>query len=401
MAELSVAVNTTEVPEMRIAVLINSTLTERIAEGNELRIYEIFRRMATRHEVHIFQPAPTWREWKLEGMNIHDVPPLPGALGERLYRKHFFITRYLHGFLGISRVNTIDADVLDVYSWYSPFIRRRGMVVASLSFYPVRWLKNRVSAGIFGRMEKFLTLYKIRNSDFLILISRQTEKVLKDMGLLMGKKYRYIPNGVDKGLFKPGDRAASRRRLGLPEDKSVVTFVGQMTTVKRPLDFITAFSLLPDDYIGLMAGRGPLLAEATALSEKLKIGNRLKILGYVDRELLPAIYSASDVVVYPTEYEIQPLVPQEAMSCGAIPVVSDIPGNNEIISDGQNGLLFRLGDVEELAAKIIKLCSEPALYEKLRFNGIRFMEERDWETTSMRTLEIYESLSKAKRDNAT
>lgn len=95
---------------------------------------------------------------------------------------------------------------------------------------------------------------------------------------------------------------------------------------------------------------------------KLKDHNRISFEGPVyDVKNLRKVYESAAIMVYPTiaeKGEAAPLAPREAMACGCVPVVSDIPQFSDLIVDGQNGLLFdwrNPNSAEFLADKLLYL----------------------------------------------
>jgi len=93
---------------------------------------------------------------------------------------------------------------------------------------------------------------------------------------------------------------------------------------KRPLDLLRAFvkANLPGAYL-VFAGEGPLRAQLEAEAASLGVASRVRLLGFVNQSQLPAVYTASDLLVLPTEYEPFGVVVNEAMCCGCVPVASD------------------------------------------------------------------------------
>jgi glycosyltransferase involved in cell wall biosynthesis len=71
-----------------------------------------------------------------------------------------------------------------------------------------------------------------------------------------------------------------------------------------------------------------------------------------------------------------PLVSLEAQACGRAMMSSDIPGASEIIEDGETGVLFRLGDVADLAAKMLLLINDRERCETIGRRARAFAEQR-------------------------
>jgi glycosyltransferase involved in cell wall biosynthesis len=80
---------------------------------------------------------------------------------------------------------------------------------------------------------------------------------------------------------------------------------------------------------------------------------------------MPQYLNLADIVVLPSEREGAPLVYREAQACGRVLLASDIPAAYEAIVDGETGLLFRLGDTEDLAAKALSVIENRTLRQAI------------------------------------
>lgn len=375
--------------KLKIAVVTEGTISEKIGEGHELRLFEIFRRLSSEHNVHIIQPAPDRRTWMKEGIFIHNVPPLPGRLGVSFFRNHFFLTRYLHAANATREIRKINPEVVDIFGFILPTLKPEPAVVGSFAHYEKGPDIKRLYSFISVLVRKELTIVKLRKSDYLVMMSRNTEKQLSDSGLLEGKEFSYVPNGVNPRLFYKRDRIESRKTLGLPVDRHLVLLCGQLTEIKKPFDFLKGLEMLPENYWGVIVGRGPLKEKLADFISKSGLESRVSLAGYVEKELLPLYYSAADVSAYLGEQEIQPLVPQESLACGTPAVVSDAPGNNELVQDGVTGALFAPGNIGAFISAVRSICESAGLRDAMSRAGLEFMKERNWDITARLTMDAY------------
>ena len=95
----------------------------------------------------------------------------------------------------------------------------------------------------------------------------------------------------------------------------------------------------------------------------------------------------------PSFFEGLPLALQEAMHCGCACLATDIPGNDELILDGENGLLTTKGNADAMAAGLERLISDETLRESFRILGPSSVLKKGMSLEQMiqRHLEIYES----------
>jgi len=97
---------------------------------------------------------------------------------------------------------------------------------------------------------------------------------------------------------------------------------------------------------------------------------------HIPYEKMPGVYAMSNLVIMPSYYEGLGVALLEAMSMGVPTIGTRVNGIKEIISDRQNGLLFRSKSPDELAKAIFKLSNDNDLMGKIARNGIQFIETK-------------------------
>lgn len=115
--------------------------------------------------------------------------------------------------------------------------------------------------------------------------------------------------------------------------------------------------------------------------------------GYLDQADLPAIYSASDLYLYPSNQEAFPIPLTEAMACGTPIITSRANGLEEIA--GNAGLLVDPRDPQQIAAAVLEVLGDPALAARLSAAGLERAQTFSWTTCARRTLEILEEVLRA------
>lgn len=181
-------------------------------------------------------------------------------------------------------------------------------------------------------------------------------------------------------LPTPKDRAAARAGLGLPRDKTIVTFAGQIVERKGVADLLHAWARLArwharaelvvigDD----LEGQGKYLAEMKHLAQTLNCPARFA--GF--QKNVPLWLMASDIAVVPSHVEPLGNATLEAMSY-ALPVIGgNVGGIPEMIVDQETGLLTPARDPEQLALAIEQLLFDEPLRRQLGAAARRRCEER-------------------------
>ncbi len=97
-----------------------------------------------------------------------------------------------------------------------------------------------------------------------------------------------------------------------------------------------------------------------------------------DKETHNRIYNNSAIYLAPSLQEGWGLTVGEAMICGAVPVCTDTLGFHEMVTDGENGFIVPVKDVEKMAKRIILLIENDSLRFKLAHESVKTMSRFSW-----------------------
>jgi glycosyltransferase involved in cell wall biosynthesis len=187
-------------------------------------------------------------------------------------------------------------------------------------------------------------------------------------------------------------QAAVRQRLGLPA--RFLLYFGSNKPHKNLQRLIRAHLRL-----GAAAAEVPLVIaghwdprypEARAAVEQTGAQDKVRFIGPVGEADLPALYSAAEAFVFPSEYEGFGLPPLEAMACGTAVVCSRAASLSEVV--GTAALLFDPHAVDSISACLARVIAEPALRADLRQRGLERASQFTWDEAAVRTLDVYESV---------
>jgi glycosyltransferase involved in cell wall biosynthesis len=197
------------------------------------------------------------------------------------------------------------------------------------------------------------------------------------------EKIRIIPNGVDTEKFKPCERTI---------ENSI--FWGGRFVQEKGLEYlVNALSLVVKEVPRVklvMAGDGPLFSKIYEMVKHNGLEKNVSFKGRVAHDELPAFIGASSVCVLPSLREGMPYALLEAMSCGKAVVGSDIPGINDVITHGINGILVPPKDSKALADAIIWLLEDKEFRMKMGQNARQLMIEKySWRNIAEKIDEIY------------
>jgi glycosyltransferase involved in cell wall biosynthesis len=166
---------------------------------------------------------------------------------------------------------------------------------------------------------------------------------------------RVIPNGVDTDRFAPSAVSA-------PSDTVRLCFVGRLVRQKGLDVLLDALARLVDRSWRLtLVGDGPERPKLVGQAVALGLAGRFRFVGWTDRDALPGLLAAHDLFVFPSRDEGMPNAVLEAMAAGLPVVATAIAGNEELVVDGQTGLLVPPGDPAALAQALVRLLDAPGL----------------------------------------
>ena len=221
-----------------------------------------------------------------------------------------------------------------------------------------------------GRLE----LHWLRRwaSRIMILNEGMREEALQE-GFPPGQIY-WMPNPVDTDEFTPCDpvaRLERRARFDLPSSAPVVLYCGRLAPEKALPSLVDAFALvvrrIPDAVL-VLVGDGPLRAPLAEQAARLQLPEKnLRFAGRVAPGDVSSWLQIADVFTLVSPREGFPCALAEAMSAGLPAVVSDIPGNRQLIESGQHGLLVPVGDSAAIAAAIVRILEDAPL--RVRMSG--------------------------------
>jgi D-inositol-3-phosphate glycosyltransferase len=208
--------------------------------------------------------------------------------------------------------------------------------------------------------------------------------------------------GVDLDAFTPGDKAQSRKIVGVPEDSCVLLFVGRIQPLKAPDVLVRAAAEMaaihPDmrSKLRVVICGGPSgtgLARPAALedlADELGIRDLVTFVPPTDRENLVHWYRAADVSVVPSHNESFGLVAVEAQACGLPVVAANVGGLPTAVADGRSGVLVDGHDPRVWAHVLCDLLLDVPRRMSYRQGAIEHAAEFGWDATADATVKVYE-----------
>ena len=238
----------------------------------------------------------------------------------------------------------------------------------------------------------------VTNSRFT---SEACERVLDllDLGPSERPLVSTVPLGTDPRRYHPGiDTREVRARLGLGEGRWLLT-VARLVEHKGIDHAIRALALLAREFPDLgyaVAGIGELRPSLEALACSLGVADRVRFLGGVSDDDLPALFNATTIYLGPSRHlhdkvEGFGIALVEASACGVAVVGGNAGGIPDAVRDGETGLLTDSESPEAIAASVRRLLDDDALRARLGAGGREAVESfYNWErvTADMRRIAL-------------
>jgi glycosyltransferase involved in cell wall biosynthesis len=228
-------------------------------------------------------------------------------------------------------------------------------------------------------------------ADRVVAVSRGLAGKATALGVAP-QRIAIVPNGVDRELFRPQDRAAARQALGLSAygDRPIILYVGRLERPKGTVELLTAFQRLA----GLRAE--PVLAlvgdggDADRCREAARaLPGRVLVPGGLPLEDVARWMTACNVLVLPSWHEGTPNVLLEALASGRRAVATKVGGIPDVITSPALGELVPPRDAAALAEALGRSLDTP--YDPA---AVAAAAPGGWDTSAAR---LYEVLSAAAR----
>jgi len=196
-----------------------------------------------------------------------------------------------------------------------------------------------------------------------------------------------IHNGIDTDFFSPSNSTKNNKEFEL-------LFAGRLSEQKNLpflLKQVAEFQNKHNGKIKLhIAGDGPLKQQIQDLSKNLGIADCITWHGWVDKNKIVSLCQKLDCFINPSLCEGMPNTVLEAMACGLPVIASNVPGNNTLVKDKENGYLFDLDDGEKIQEILILLSTNQDLLNKLGIKAqIMVKSNFSWQKTALAYIKAF------------
>jgi len=262
-----------------------------------------------------------------------------------------------------------------------------------LTVHDVSSFSNSSNSSIIGKL-----VYKL--TDRIMTHNEFSKSEIINMNANLSSCISIVPHGNYTPFINVQyDKEKSKEQLGIPNNRRILLFFGMIKKVKGLEILLSALKGVikrNPDVLLVIAGKPwendfsnyQKIIDKNNLSEYILLHTK-----FIDQEDVEHYYCASDLVVLPYKKNYQSGVLMMTLSYERPALVSDLPPLKEIISDNENGFLFKTENVSDLTTRINSILSDEVLMEKVRIKGIELISTKyDWGEIGRLTKLAYQSL---------
>ncbi|HDR7983220.1 glycosyltransferase family 4 protein [Bacillus cereus] len=253
-------------------------------------------------------------------------------------------------------IRNTEYDLIHVHTPIAAFLTRlastnRNTVVYTAHGFHFNENGSSISNFIYKTMEKIAAT----KTDKLVVINKDDYEIGKS--IIDPSKLQYIKGvGVDmneynKDIIDDKEKIAFKRELGINRDTKVITHIAEINSNKRQIDTVLAAEKLRemygDNFVVLLAGRGPLHESIKEKIQELGLEKYVKCLGF--RNDINKILSITDIGMLISLREGLPKSVMEMMAMKIPVLLTNIRGNRDLVKHNENGILVDIKSPNQIA----------------------------------------------------
>ncbi|WP_246988351.1 glycosyltransferase family 4 protein [Halorientalis marina] len=363
--------------------------------GAQKRIWELARRLADDHDVHLYGmhywDGPETIE--REGVTLHGVcePKELYVDGRRSIPQALYFAANVAPALLKEDFDLIDCQEFPYFPCFvskaHELLRDSTLVITWYEVWDDYWYDYLGKKGVFGKLVERATL---NLADTIIPISAYIESDLRDLGRTHGLEV--VENGVDYDGLQ-----------SVPEADAEwdIIYVGRLSEHKNVdllLDAVAdASSQMDEDLSCCIIGDGPERESLEAHATEAGVADQVEFLGFVeaDDDVIANIKAAS-VFVLPSIREGFPNTILEANACGVPSIVVDHEenGSTAVVDDGVTGYITEVS-ADAIAHRLVDCLTDDVTLASLSAGAREFGQQHDWDVIVDELEEVYSSAVQA------
>jgi glycosyltransferase involved in cell wall biosynthesis len=311
---------------------------------------------------------------------VWSLEPGPAALGARPLPAAALppFLRYPLAAPTLSReVRAFGPDLVDAH--YVPNYGLLGALIGRRPLAVTAWGSDLLLLGRRGGLQRARARFVLQHADLVLADAENLATAARTLGA-PPERVACIPWGIDLGGYRPGPMrepgliVSTRRMEPLYDLPTVIQGTARVMERHRDVRLV-------------LAGDGPSRAELERLAARLLPADRHRFVGTLDAAGIAEWLGRAEIYVSASRSDSTSLSLLEAMASGAVPVVSDLEGNREWVSEGDGARLFPVGNPAALADALEQSLSDPGWRERARRLNREVVERRADHARNMEAIE--------------
>jgi glycosyltransferase involved in cell wall biosynthesis len=372
------------VPQRKILVINWQDIKNPFGGGAEVHMHEIFKRIASMgHDVTIFSCDIDGEanEEIIDGIKIIRK----GKRSTFNYGvKKMYKTKFIH------ENYDIIIDDINKIPFYTPRYVKEPLLAISHHFFGASiYRETNFAAGTYVYLSEWLVNRVYRKTPFAV-VSESTLQEFIDRGFDR-ELFDIVPNAIEQNDFP--------MKVGKKADPPIIAYFGRLKKYKSPDHLIKAFASIEKKHRDAklqILGKGDFMEYMQQLSIELGIEKKVKFFGFVTEEDKKRLLSEATCCVNTSMKEGWGITNIEANACGTPVISANVPGLRDSVKDGQSGMLYEYGNIDELAEKLDNLLSDDELKNTLYKGSIEWASQFSWQQSAELMLEKIEKVIRDK-----
>ncbi len=360
---------------MKILLINWQDIKNPFGGGAEVHMHEIFKRIVSQgHEVTLL---------------CCDVPGFPSEEiidGIKVIRKgnrsvFNYIVKKEYQRLSAANHYDIVIDDINKIPFYTPQFVKEPLIAISHHFFGKSIFRetNFLSASYVFMAEKFVD--KVYSKTPFAVVSESTLSEFIERGF-DNKNFVIIPNAIEHKQFP--------MKITVKNENPTITYFGRLKKYKSVDHLLEAFAIvkktIPNAQLEIV-GKGDFIDYLKTLAKKLNIEEATTFWGFVTETQKVELLSQSHLVVNTSMKEGWGITNIEANACGTPSVSANVPGLRDSVKPGLSGLLYKYGDINDLADSIIKVMTNKDLYKQLSAGSVKWAKSFSWDNSAQMMIE--------------
>lgn len=371
---------------MKILVINWQDIKNPNGGGAEVHLHEIFKRIAAKgHQVDLFVCGDdTLPEFEvIDGINVirKGKRNTFNFIVPKAYKEIFSKKKY-----------DIIIDDINKIPFYTPLYVKEPLLALSHHFFGSSIFREAsIPAGLYVNLAEYLMKFIYFKTKFAV-VSQSTLDDFKNRGYDTSS-FKIITNAIshDEYPMKVGDK----------NDEFTITYFGRLKKYKSIDHLLRAFSEVvkvhPNCKLSII-GRGDYRDSLEKLAGELNIQDKITFHGFVDNVTKNELLGNSHIVVNTSLKEGWGITNIEANACGTPVLSANVPGLKDSVKDGQSGLLYKYGNIEEIADKLKYLIENKDELNKMELGAVEWANQFSWDKSSEEMLNYIKEIVNLKKN---